>query len=272
DNDFRNWAVVTDYGAVPNDPGDDTGEIQAALNSGKPTVFLPSGTYRISGTLHIPSTVRRVLGVISQITIWNTQRAAYPVFSCDAASGGPVEIRSIVFDIYSVGKPSILNNCAVPLVIADVFNANGYENVPGKGLEVYFENAAIPGGVIQHGGRVWARQLDVENDATHVLNDGATFWVLGYKTEGSGDSGNGLLFTRNGGSTEVIGAFNSTPDAGPYARPAYSAVDSKLSISALSAGYRIGKVLSEQRNGQTVTYPNSNTRYGGTALSLYSGR
>ena len=81
--------------------------------------FLPAGVYRISNTLHIPGTVRRIVGVISQITIWNAQRASYPVFSCDATSGGPVEIRSLTFDKTTVGSPSILNNGTVPLVIAD---------------------------------------------------------------------------------------------------------------------------------------------------------
>ncbi len=31
--------------------------------------------------------------------------------------------------------------------------------------------------------RVWARQLNVENEGTHVVNDGGSLWVLGYKTE-----------------------------------------------------------------------------------------
>lgn len=32
----------------------------------------------------------------------------------------------------------------------------------------------------------WARQLNIENEGTHLSNDGGTVWVLGYKTERGG--------------------------------------------------------------------------------------
>jgi hypothetical protein len=32
----------------------------------------------------------------------------------------------------------------------------------------------------------------------YVLNNGATFWILGYKTEGAGNHGLGLFYTKNG--------------------------------------------------------------------------
>ncbi len=31
------------------------------------------------------------------------------------------------------------------------------------------------------GQRIWARQLNVENEGTHIRNDGGRLWVLGYK-------------------------------------------------------------------------------------------
>jgi hypothetical protein len=269
-NNFAEWANVLKYGAAPNDSGDDTIGLQAALNSGKPVVFLPNGVYKISRTLHIPSTVRSIKGPLPTISIWSGQRATYPVFSCEASSGGGVEIRGVIFDIETVGSPTFSNSCTVPLTIADVFNAVGYENTPAKGLEVYFENAAIPGGVIQHGGNAWARQLDIETGGSHVINDGAIFWTLGYKTEGTGSdgSGKGMWYTENGGSTEILGAFNSTSAPGAYV--GYSSVNSTSSISALSAGYRLNAVFTETRKGVTKLFPVSGSRLGGTAITLYS--
>jgi hypothetical protein len=217
----------------------------------------------VSGTLHIPSGVRRLLGVASAFT---TNGSAS--LECDATSGGAVEIRSFSF----AGNVSVLNNCTVPLVIADVFNLSGYSNTPGTGLTVYFENAAIPNTMTQHGGNAWARQLDVENDVTHVINDGAKFWCLGYKTEGTGatGSGQGLWYTQNGGSTEIIGAFNSTPGPGNYL--GYFTVNAATTITGLSSGYDRTVVLTETRSGTTTTYSNIGNRYGGTAITLYSGR
>jgi hypothetical protein len=263
DNNFANWAVVTDYGASVN-VGDATAGIQNALNSGKSTIFFPAGSYWIHGTLHIPSGVRRLLGVVSSFIGTNA------TIECDATSGGSVEVRSFTFS-FSSGS-SILNNCGVPLVLADVFNIFSYSNTPGMGLSVYFENVAIQGTVTQHGGNAWARQLDVETDSTHGVTDGAQFWILGFKTEGTGAGGNGqgLWYTQNAGLTEIIGAFNSAPTVGNYY--GYLTVDSSASIAGLSSGYGRPVVLTETRSGTTRTYPNISNRYGGTAITLYSGR
>ncbi|HVW87618.1 MAG TPA: hypothetical protein VHB50_23180, partial [Bryobacteraceae bacterium] len=258
DNNFSNWAIVQNTG------GDSTAAIQSALNSGKATVYFPPvATYNITGTLHIPSGVRRLLGAVSA---FNAPNGA-AIIECDSTSGGPVEIRSFSF----AGSINIVNKCGVPLVIADVFNLNGYSNVAGSGLEVYFENAAIPGdGVIQHGGNAWARQLDVETNNTHGTTDGGNFWVLGFKTEGTGENGNGMWYTTNQGSTEIIGAFDSTPGAGNWT--GYQTIDSSISISGLSAGSGLTTPLMEKHNGAVSTYSNNGVRFGGTAVPLYSGK
>jgi hypothetical protein len=60
---------------------------------------------------------------------------------------------------------------------------------------------------------VWARQLNVENEGTHVMNDGGSLWVLGYKTERGGT----LLDTRAGGRSEILGGFSYTTTAGKVA-------------------------------------------------------
>jgi hypothetical protein len=61
--------------------------------------------------------------------------------------------------------------------------------------------------------RVWARQLNVENEGTHVVNDHSDLWVLGYKTERGGT----LLETRGGGRSEILGGFSYTTTAGKLA-------------------------------------------------------
>ena len=54
DTNFNNWAMVTDYGAQPNNPTvslstyDSYPGIQAAIDSGKPTICFPDGNYMIS--------------------------------------------------------------------------------------------------------------------------------------------------------------------------------------------------------------------------------
>lgn len=51
--------------------------------------------------------------------------------------------------------------------------------------ELFFEDVVTHNLVLKNQ-RVWARQLNVENEGTHVVNDGGLLWVLGYKTERGG--------------------------------------------------------------------------------------
>jgi hypothetical protein len=60
---------------------------------------------------------------------------------------------------------------------------------------------------------VWARQLNIENQGTHLTNNGGALWVLGYKTERGGT----LLDVRGGGWTELFGNFSYTTTAGRLA-------------------------------------------------------
>ena len=146
-NDFSQWAIVTEYGAKPDDDADDSAGIQAALDSGKPVVFFPFGAYRIARTLHIPGSVRLIEGTNSQLS--GAPRVA-TVFACDAKTGGPIIVRDFNFDIETTGSPAIHNSCSVPFVMVDLFNVNRY--VGDGGGDVFWENCAITG-VEQHGGR-----------------------------------------------------------------------------------------------------------------------
>ncbi len=53
------------------------------------------------------------------------------------------------------------------------------------GGELFFEDF-VTHNLQLRGQRVWARQLNIENQGTHLLNEGADLWVLGYKTERGG--------------------------------------------------------------------------------------
>ena len=63
------------------------------------------------------------------------------------------------------------------------------------------------------GQKVWARQLNIENEGDHLTNDGGEIWALGYKTERGGT----LLNTRGTGRSEIFGTFSYTTTAGKLA-------------------------------------------------------
>jgi hypothetical protein len=72
DPDLHNWASVVAFGANPNDDKDDTAAIQAAIDSGKTTIYFPSpqqreGAYIIDGTVRVRGNVRRIDGLYARI-------------------------------------------------------------------------------------------------------------------------------------------------------------------------------------------------------------
>jgi hypothetical protein len=71
--------------------------------------------------------------------------------------------------------------------------------------------------------RLWARQLDIENEGLHLLNQASDLWILGYKTERGGT----LLETRGGGRSEILGGFSYTTTAGTLA-PMFSTIDASV--------------------------------------------
>lgn len=199
------WANVDLFGADPTGREDSSAAIQRAMDSGAATVFLP-GTYRIGTTVTIRGAVRRVTGVGGQIS-YGKDRGLGPDFRIEDGSphqvalehlaqvGGGVEIatrRTVIFRSVS--------DC--DLVMAP----------SAEGGEIFAEDFVTHGLALRRQ-RMWARQLNVENEGAHVLNDGGELWVLGYKTERGGT----LLHTRGGGRSEVLGGFSYTTTAGGLA-------------------------------------------------------
>ena len=69
--------------------------------------------------------------------------------------------------------------------------------------EVFFEDVTTDD-LRLHRHKMWARQLNIENEGMHLTNDASDAWILGYKTERGGT----LLQTQNGGRSEVLGGFS----------------------------------------------------------------
>lgn len=269
DNNFKDWADVSTYSrdSQPNTQRDATAGIQAALNSGKPVIYFPFGTYVTSSTLFIPGTVRKILGSDSEIIGANGQRQTYPVFSCRSNGKDPIEIRNFVFDIGTVGYPTFSNSCSRDLVLADIHNANGYMNTDRGTGRLFIENADIPGPSVFTNQTVWARQLDVESgDMTHCTANGGTLWILGYKTEGVA-----TLWQVSNANFELFGQFSSNPNAPQTTKPAFVFVNSKFSVS--DAGLYNGwtNTLSETRDGVVKTLPANREWNGCIGVGLYSG-
>lgn len=201
--DPSTWAVVSLRPDDPEGKQDYAAAIQRAIDSGATTVFLPNH-YTTNSTVSIRGKVRRIIGISGYFNYGEERRPDFRVDDGDsptvwienfAGLGGGLEIntrRTVV--LRSVGTYTI--TCTPRSEGSEVF----LEDVVGDDFRFRKQ-------------RVWARQLNIENEGTHLTNDGGDVWVLGYKTERGGT----LVHTLGGGRTEVLGGFSYTTTAGKLA-------------------------------------------------------
>ena len=235
------WAVVDAFGADPSGKKDSVEAIQKAMDSGATTVFFP-GHYTASRAIEVRGKVRRVIGISGWMNYGKREPVnfrigdgAEPVVWLENFSGlhGGVEIdtkRTVV--LRSVGTQAIKSTAR------------------SEGGEVFLEDV-VGDGFRFRKQRVWARQLNIENEGTHLTNDGGDVWVLGYKTERGGT----LVHTLGGGRTEILGGFSYTTTAGKLA-PMFVNDDSSVWAffgETCFNGDPFTAIIRETRAGQTKT-------------------
>jgi hypothetical protein len=205
DNPATTWANVVSYGAIPNDGRDDTAAIQAAIDSGKTTVYLPVGYYNLKKTILIRKNVRRLIGTEAIVEVPNTVNPGFKVIG----GRNPIVVFERIGSAYN-STPTLENASSRTLVIRDATNVSG--NMTGSG-DVFIENVASNPWQTWTFNRqnIWARQFNVENLGTHITNNGGKLWILGLKTERGGT----LIDTKGGGKTELLGGLAYTTTAGP---------------------------------------------------------
>lgn len=199
------WENVGSYGAKPNDGQDDTAAIQAAIDSGKTTVYFPVGTYNVTKTILIRKNVRRLIGTEATVEVPKTVNPGFKVVD----GKNPIVVFERIGSGYNA-TPTLENASSRTLVIRDATNVSG--NMTGTG-DVFIENVVSnPWQTWTFNNQnIWARQFNVENAGTHITNNGGRLWILGLKTERGGT----LIDTKGGGKTELLGGLAYTTTAGP---------------------------------------------------------
>jgi hypothetical protein len=232
DDDPSTWANIKNYGATNWNVGegsrfdDDAPAIQAAIDSGATTVFIPAGFYRVLSQINVRGNVRRIVGVggVSSVgagnnasgvpyqgIVWNIQSGTHPTVVLENMSTG-----------YAMDMTGVENVSSRTVVLRDVNIQCPKFTGPG---DIFIENAVSSYWEF-NGQRVWARQINPERDGTHIINRGGTLWILGLKTEDFGY----IIDASNGAKTEILGGLiYSLDDAttGPMIRN----VESQISFS-----------------------------------------
>lgn len=215
-DDPKTWAVVDDFGADP-EAKDSSAAFQKAIDSGATTVYLPRSGYWIGETVLIRGNVRRILGCQATVELAQMDQPAFKVVE----GAAPVVVIERIAGGYA--KTTFVEHSAKrTLVLSSCCNVNCHST--GGGLLFIEDVCSNPSqAFVFKGGRTYARQFNVENQGTHVLNEGGLLWILGFKTERGGT----LLHTRSGGQSEVFGNFSYTTTAGTLA-PMFLTEDSSV--------------------------------------------
>ncbi len=204
-DDPGTWANVDAFGADPTAKSDSSDAIQRAMDSGATTVFLP-GSYRLAKPVVVRGKVRRVTGLGGSVS-YGKEREDGPDFR--VADG---EAPVVCLEHFATVHGGVDLATKRTVVFRSVADCDLRMTAAAEGGEIFGEDFVTHDLVLRRQ-TMWARQLNVENEGTHVVNDGGALWVLGYKTERGGT----LLHTRGGGRSEVLGGFSYTTTAGKLA-------------------------------------------------------
>ena len=253
--DPAKWAVVDAFGADPTAKTDSAAAIQKAVDSGATTVFLP-GHYKTSTTIIVRGKVRRIVGLGGLINYGRRDLINFRI------EDGEAPVVSLEHFSHLGGGIEVDTKRTVVLRSMETHTVQGTPR--SEGGEAFIEDV-VGDNFRFRKQRVWARQLNIENEGTHLTNDDGDVWVLGYKTERGGT----LVHTLGGGRTEILGGFSYTTTAGKLA-PMFVNDDSSVWAFFGQVCYNgdpFVNIIRETRRGETKTLGKS-----GAGAAPYSGR
>ena len=249
--DYNNVNIDTDWEAVGVD-------VQAAMDSGKPVIYLPNKGGEdfnvfngITDTVVIPSSVRWFNAMDQVIGSGSWQGGDKPVFVIEGdKSDPPLIIERMEYQNQARFEGPFFQHRGSRTVVFKSTKGR-YEAEPSAG-DVFFEDHVGLDFVFRPGQKVWARQLNLEDNRAGerplILNDGADLWILGYKTEGAKT----VLRAENGSRTDIYGGLYLPLRQGSVRDiPMYDVEDAKLSATGYTAFSTFPLHLRETRNGET---------------------
>lgn len=252
-DDPLDWIGV---GARKEGEPDDTAAIQRAVDSGKRTVYFPTGrTYFLSDTVVIRGNVRQLLGMGSEISLgaakepFSNHDKPRPLFRLDRTVSKVVFLENLFFNAQYPEEILFENNTPSDVVIkhsggwvGGQGSRRSYRNTERGTGKLFVEDVFLPGWEFSNQ-QVWARQFNPENyDADgglpQVINRGGKLWILGFKTEGPAP----FIASENEAVTELLGGYNyisaTERDPVPPASVPYLVSNSRVSLTFVAENFR----------------------------------
>lgn len=262
--DFTQWVSPQQFvpmageGAPSPAEGDWTDALQAALDSGKPVVYLPNGSYRVSRTLTVPPHVRLIVGYQSAITPGKDREDEVDPLLRFVGAGGDA---TTVEHVWISGHVEHAATRAVAFRHCDLHGR--YTNTPAGTGDLFIEDTIGPKPLlVAHPQNVFARQLNIEfGDKPLIENHGGTLWLLGYKTEGQM-----VCLRQTAGRAELLGGLLYPLRKVEGGTPAFLIEGGEAALSFAMSGPRYPTVIrSRVRTGEQSL---SLDAVGGRAVAL----
>jgi hypothetical protein len=225
----KDWASIAKFGADPEGKADSSPALQAAIDSGVKTVYLPAGArFRFDGEVQIRGPVERVIGLEGRFTsagraVWRLVDGKHP--------GGLPDAPAVIIERCSgdSGGHGILirHESVRTLVVSSWIGAQ----VEGRGTgDLFLDDFCGRLDLLQSGQSAWCRQLNTEHTGTMLRNHGARLWILGMKTEKIGT----IIETVNGGITDAAGIFIYSNQGWDEKVPAFVIHDSAALLAGIN--------------------------------------
>jgi hypothetical protein len=258
------WADATQYGAVPDARKDSTVALQRAMDSGSPVICIPNGIYRITKSIKIPATVKRIEGAFSIVYLDLRRLGDAAEVGEPDQSGFVVQqrrdplfvehltLRNDINNATNIARIAFLHVGEGNLIVRDV--AIGEITALKRlatGGNIWAENMIGGKFVFQGNNQVWIRQLNTEGKGVRIQNQGSRLWILGSKTENNMT----LLENTGGGEVELFGglAYMVRPDGLdlPYIHNINGRVVASFAEEAFLPGAVYKTILESEKGGTT---------------------
>ncbi|QDU77804.1 Pectate lyase superfamily protein [Bremerella volcania] len=245
EQDLSRWAsphqFPMGYSGRPDDDMDDTPSIQAAIDSGATTVYLPRGRWLIQSGLYLRNNVRHFVGCEAMLSPVKDQRAT--VVLVDGTS------PAVLIEGLEAGGITFTQDTHRELQLRHILGGQYQPGLSHAG-KLFLTDVCLGPLKISDKQNVWARQLNIESQTdpgdAKVVNNGGTLWILGMKTEDEGT----VIKTLDGGRTELLGHKHV---AHRGQEPSFVTIQAAFS-AALAAGSAL-----ETRGNETKTADNFNS-------------
>ncbi len=268
---LQRWASPLQFGGRPDDNRDDSTALQAAIDSGATTIYLPNGTWVLNSPVEIRGNVHRLIGCEAKISIATLQGG--PALRVAGPTNEPVILERL--EVEPATKVLVEHASDRTLVISSCLGLN--LTWPGRG-ELFLEDVHSGAGLkMEEGRRLWARQWSSSFEGTKLVNNGGFAWLLGFKAA----LGGVLVETSGAGKTELLGGL--CVSSGVWkSDPMFRLRDSQgvfilgesspnsTPFQTIATEVRKGVTRALPATGLTADQPLPQ-RVGGIALPLYSG-